>query len=831
MFIGALVIFGNRIPQYLFVAGTKTSSMDNAEFPVISFTTGGQEINRLYGYASNIDEMLIRTCITPVTDDKTFEINITENDTTIKKLKYNLYDDSGNELENDSALLLEDSDGQKSVKITVSEPLRSGKEYILKITLITDTGKRIYYYSRLKEYDKDLLTEKLDFVQNFHTCLLEGRYEEVEKYLEPKKKIDNTSFAHVNIHSSRDLVTWGDLEPEIVYMELPTVSEYYEGMASIRLDYIVSVQTGSGHEYYRIKEAFRFNYTASRVYLYDYDRTMEAYFDPALTEYIRGEFKLGITDADDISVIESEDKKLVAFSYNGEAWVFNAEENELTRVFSFRNGNYTEMRDLIPEHGVRLMSFSEEGYLDFVAYGYMNRGEYEGRVGIILYRFYPEDNRMEEQAYIPVNCSYEQLCKEMTVLMCRNVYDKFIFAVSDTVYSYDISKKALTVIAENVPAQSLIYDAEKDYAAWQESADLTESHSIKIMNLTDGTILSVDSADCIQIFGSVEGNLVIGYSKLADRFVYADGTSLLPAYRLTICDSAGAVLKDYRKENKYITGISTEDHMIVISRLEKKERDGQFTYAVTEDDFIQNQNSDAEPAVGLIKRVINLTLTEYYLYYPLEFAGEEKPTNLVSRTTVSAEDTTVRINREEKRTDNYYTYSFGDLIFTSKSAGEAVQMADEKVGTVLDSNGRLVYERGIKSGKKELSGVNPVSSGGRLTSVQACLKTIAAYKNVETDATDFDKNRIDVSSWLASHIKAAPVNLTGASVSQVLYYTYKNRLVMAFLKDETAVLITAYDASSVTYYNPEKNKTVKVTLKEAEELFGEGGNRFYSYVD
>lgn len=833
VFIGALLLFANNIPQNLFSAGIRTQAMDNATFPVISFTSGGQEINKLHGYASNIDEMLIRNCITPVSLDKTFYVNIYENESKIKKLKYNLYDDTGEELENGTVLLLDNDEPEKQVKLTVTEPLKSGREYIVKITLVTDTGKRIYYYTRLKEYDNDLLEKKLDFVWFFHECLLDkNRYPEVEKYLEPKRNWDNTSFSNVCIHSSQSMVTWGDLDPEFVYMELPTVSEYYDGMASIRLDYIVGVQTGSGHEYYRVSEKFRFNYTSARIYLYDYDRSMEAFFDPALTSLAKSEFKLGITDADDVDFAKNESETLIAFSYNGEAWLYNVETNELIRVFSFRNGDYTEMRDMIPEHNVRLLQVTEEGQFDFAAYGYMNRGEYEGRVGILLYRYYVDDNRIEEQAYIPINCSYGQLCEELTSFMCRNEYDKFLFSVFDTIYSFDISKRSLSVIAEGVAKDRLLFDKELGYAAWQENTENASNRTIKILNVHDGSIITKESGnEFIRLMGTVEGNIVVGFSRSEDKYTYADGTLLLPAYRLEIWDRTGKILKKYGKENMYVTGISEDEHRIALSMVKKKTTESGFTYEEAEEDYIQNRNSDSVPSVGLSSRITNLTLTEYYVYLPEGVEMEAKPANLNARGTVLSEDTTLRINKEEKRTGLYYTYSFGEIVKSSDSAGEAVSAADEQSGTAISSTGQLVFERGVKSGKKEISGVEPISSSGRLTSVQACLKTIAAYKNIETDATDFDKNSTDVVSWLSAHMKAAPVDLTGTTVSEVLYYTYKNRLVMGFLKNETAVLITAYDASSVTYYDPTKNKYIKVSMKEAEELFAEGGNMFYSYID
>ena len=72
------------------------------------------------------------------------------------------------------------------------------------------------------------------------------------------------------------MVSWGTLAPTVVYEMVPTITDYYDGSASVVLNYIVSVQTGSGIEYYTVTENFRFLYTEIRTYLYNYERTMEA---------------------------------------------------------------------------------------------------------------------------------------------------------------------------------------------------------------------------------------------------------------------------------------------------------------------------------------------------------------------------------------------------------------------------------------------------------------------------------------------------------------------------------------------------------------------------
>ena len=52
---------------------------------------------------------------------------------------------------------------------------------------------------------------------------------------------------------------------------------------------------------------------------------------------------------------------------------------------------------------------TDAGDIDFVLYGYMNRGSHEGYEGIGVYHYNPDKNVAEERAFIPVSESFEFL--------------------------------------------------------------------------------------------------------------------------------------------------------------------------------------------------------------------------------------------------------------------------------------------------------------------------------------------------------------------------------------------------------------------------------------
>ena len=93
IFFGALYYFsGNYLVVRSFELSTDTTEMAEATLPNISLVVEEQEINRLYGYTSNLDWTLNRETITPLGTDKSFVIRIEENEMTVRRLKYELFD-------------------------------------------------------------------------------------------------------------------------------------------------------------------------------------------------------------------------------------------------------------------------------------------------------------------------------------------------------------------------------------------------------------------------------------------------------------------------------------------------------------------------------------------------------------------------------------------------------------------------------------------------------------------------------------------------------------------------------------------------------------------
>ena len=99
----------------------------------------------------------------------------------------------------------------------------------------------------------------------------------------------------------------------------------------------------------------------------------------------------------------------MAFVRNGNLWYYDLHSEKLNQVFSFVQDSTDYIRDYYDQHNIRIINIDNDGNIDFVVYGYMNCGDYEGRVGIILYSYDVKKNQINERIYLPLETSYQQL--------------------------------------------------------------------------------------------------------------------------------------------------------------------------------------------------------------------------------------------------------------------------------------------------------------------------------------------------------------------------------------------------------------------------------------
>lgn len=826
IFIAALFFMSKNIKEEE-ITLEKTVAMSEATFPLMYVNVGGYTLNRLHGYSSNIDANVIREATTPIDQNKELQVEFKENETVIKKIKYELRTLKDNELLDSGTIsALDVTEEGKSAKIKLEANLETSTEYAMKITAITDEGRKIHFYTRVKYYEDDSnLNEKIDFVTDFNKKSFDkNKAKDLALYLETDGSMDNTTFAKVNIHSNIDMISWGNMKPEILTEVVPTIKEYTVETASIQMEYFVRVKNDSGEETYNVKEFYRIRYTANRIYLVDYERTMESLFDINLTSMAKSEFKFGVTGDDEIKVESSGENGKASFIRNGELWYYSLAENKAVKVFSFRNEDPDYFRNEYDQHDIQILSMDDGGNMDFVVYGYMNRGDYEGKVALVLYHYSSDTNRIKELVYIPLETTYQMLKEDISDFSYVSQKGVYYFTIDNRVYSYNISARKLKVLVNDVTDNKFAVMEDSKGIAWVTEEEPSVLH---VMDLeTEKTVeITADEGELVRIFGCIQSNIIYGYVKEDDIKETTDGTVYIPAYRIEIADIQGQIVKEYKQKNAYVIDSEMNGNVVKLYRVKKA--DG--SYKKISDDSILTQGDTKTAYIRVEPRKTDLMLTEQYLSMPDGFAMESKPKTISTLNAILSEDTTLHLREDESDSEKYYVYAKGQIEASYTKAAEAIALADEDMGVVVNQDNRIIFERSGKFNRKTIGQIKEMKSGNGVNSVGACLYMVLQHNQVLADAKELSSGKKSIVSVLEENLKGT-INFTGCTLDEVLYCVSGGNLVVAMKDANNAVLITGYDESSVTYFDPNAGN-IKLSLSKASDLFEKAGNIFVSYVN
>lgn len=802
----------------------QTGSMSEATFPIVEVKTCGYSVNTLHGYTTSLNTTYIRDGIIPMGDDSSFEIAVDECETTVTKGSVQISPQNDDKvIEEVQITSFEDADGLLTAKINLEKEYTAGKEYVATITLVTDRGDKIKYYSIIKKEDVSHLKKIIDYAMEFHENVLDKKTaSEVVSHIEPDNSMNNTDLAYVNIHSSLDLISYGKLSPKVVKDADIKLHDVNDDTAIVELEFYVSADTGSGKETYRVNESFRIRYTDTRMYLLGYDRTMESVFDVNLISLSGDEFKLGITRNTNTDYVATSDRSKIAFVRDGQLWYYNSALNSVISVFSFKQDNTDYIRDVYDKHNIRIIRMDDLGNLDFVVYGYMNAGEYEGREGIILYKYYSAEQRIEEQVYIPSDVPYEVLEDRMGDVFYVNGHDVFYFSLDNEIYSYDMITDKLKTLAKVPDNNHMILSVKGEFIAWMDSDDADASINIIKLETEQTSTIDAKEGKSVRLLGALGDYIIYGFAGSDDVSYMTDRSLVMPVSLIEIADVDGEVIKEYVPDGCFVTDATVEGSKVKINQVKK---DDSGRYVACGEDYIFNSDSEKEE-VKTSYRLTDVTMTEWYMSIPDAVKISKKPQVVKALVTQIDEDdkAVTRTEEESQKECAYYAYSYHGLLLISETAGEAVVAANKNMGLVYDNSGNVIWRR-IRTDEGKSADAQVIEDED---SVAAAMKTLIA-----TDGGDYssfkDNSKLPITQVLNDYMKHEALNLTGASLSETFYYISKGCPVMAMKSPTQAVVITSYSKNKIKYVD--SDGTIRLeTIKNASEMFEKSGNVFISYA-
>lgn len=799
--------------------------MDKASLPVVYMVYGGNRLNGLHGYTQQMSAASMRDSLTPIDNERNVKISVDTYGNRLTGISYEVRS------LNEERLLEKTSVGQWDIKDGVVETefrlenlIESGEEYLLTIRLTTEEHADIMYYTRIL-MGMEQVEEKLAYALDFsNKTFQKDEAESLIMYLESGSKGDNTNFGNVNIYSSFSQITWGDLAPVKTSAPIPTITEVNGEITSIRLDYQVQIKNMYGTtEICNVSEFFRTNYTPDRTYLLTYERKMNQKFRAVSENVTSSRINVGISESTDIPFLTSEDGTITAFAKERELWKYNRSSNSLECVFSFRDVADDGIRDDWNQHEIRPVQVEDDGDLYFVVYGYMNRGSHEGNVGVSLYRYYAEEQSVEEVFFLPYNKSFAYLKESMGELFYITQGNHFCFLLESNLYSVDLASLEYVKLVENLTEDCYVINGAGNTIALQTEQDIFKATQIKRLELDTNKEYTITAEEgSLQVVGFIDDDLV--YGNVLPENIRHTITGDVRAYmsRLYIVDKNNRQVGKYDKEGYYFTEAVIEENMITLTRCQKTE-EGEFVDAPQ--DYITNNTGSGKTGISVTMIATELKKKEAGINLQANTTG--KTLNLdYAREVIYPEGRLLTIESTAE-TEVYYVYAKGKLMEVLNHVSEAIQLADEQVGVVIGSDGSYIWRRGNQNTSKTLSVTMPETEG---LSLAKALDAMMRYAGVSADSAAKLEAGMLPMEIMNESMKKQCFDLTGCSLRQVLYFVDQGRPVLARVAEDEYVLVVGFDAYNALLLDTSGEKAYKIGLEDGTKLFREAGNEFIAYA-
>lgn len=792
-----LIFIGAAVLTYIFTIGKtvyrpNTNDMEAAGLPVIYMTAeGGLKYNYLHGYTSDVNEKLIHDAITPIDNDRRMIISVKQYGCVVSGVSYEVMTPDQEVLVERSTI--SDYQGRKGVIIAEFEfkdLLETGKEYLLKIILNTEKYGEVSYYTRMVKYNEPDVARKLNYVNDFsENTRNEETLSKVTAKLETNSSADNTNLGRVDIHCKLSQVGFGALQPELLSDRYFTITEIDEERASIYVTYKAKTNDDAGVFEYNIDEYYRIYQPDETVtYVYNFERWMNQVFKPKSGITGRGEIYLGIRSDTDINMKKSANGNITAFELDGNMWTFSATKNNFNQIFSFEDLNTDGVREAYDAHDYKILNVYNNGNVDFLVYGYMNRGMHEGELGISVCQYDAANKLTREIAFIPRTDSYEIIARDIEKLAYLNDSNILYIYSNNSIFYLDCDTKEYMVVASDVISEVSKLCEEKSIFAYQVGTDINACTELFILNLNNGQIFSkkAEQGEVVKILGFIDGNVVYGKMKNEMLYESMDGDIITPMYAVTIMDENNKTIRDYKESGIFVTGASFSETQIVFERMTYNE-EGSLVY--TDTDSILSSASDTGVKLAVVTRATEMRQKEQYI--SLAVAGAPKAGNNTCKYEYSDNSTVLISEIYEQEPEYYYAYGYGKLYRICQTLSEAMAAAYESGGVVVDSDANTIWNR-YKVTEYEIDlpeDVFPMSGNSLLDATNAVLKIAGKEANAEK----FYNEGYSTLECLETKFGKS-MDLSGSPIDYALYYVGKGHPLIAKTGDNQYEMVYAYDS-------------------------------------
>ena len=799
IFIAALVIYFVSARNTMEKENTVYTSMEEPSLPVVYTKLNGKEINCLHGYMQDMGNQAARDSISVLPENRELGIKITEYGNTITGIGYEVRNLSLDRLiERTDITEWDSSEGITTAVLPIQNLLMRNEPYYLTLNVSTSESQ-IRYYTRIVWPDNNYAYDMVSLAEEFSRKSLDyEQARELVSYLETNDTEDNSSLGHVTIRASFSHLTWDGLDVEMAGEPQVTLQEFDGIMGQVKVRYTVAItESDNTRTLVDTEDNFTMKWNEKRIYLMNYERNANEMFTGEREAFSGKRILLGITNDNMIKSVKSPKSRYLAFKTGGDLWCYDQTDNELVRIFTFDSSKDDGIRSRYDRHDVKILSVQEDGTVDFLVYGYMNRGKYEGRMGVIYYSYDAEKDTVNEKFYLASSESFEKVREDVNNLSYLSQNSMMYLMLEGSVYGIDLKSNESLVVAQGLTKGSFAVSGDGSRIAWQDGASLYESEKVHVMDFNTAQKQEIAGAegDFVRVLGFVGNDLIYGFSSSGDKWIVNGRTKGMPMYAMYIVDNEMQVESEYRKDGIYISDVVAEDGRIHLKRLVRLS-ENQYMYQ-DQDTIVCNQKVDDGELKGIgyfasqdrgrvyyVQADSDLNGDKVDISAPKAFSYEFSSTLDISYASTAQADTGMV----------FHAYGGGHYLGSSRSFSTAVDMAYGQMGFVTDGNQHIVWDRINRGPIRNIK--SPVEEARKMT------------KYLES----FDGSRMYEEGLIL-------IDAGGCSLNQILYYIDKGIPVIAYVDAGRYVLLSGYDQYNVTLYDPQTQETTKMGLNDATEYF------------
>ena len=812
-----------------------TKELDEPALPYVYVELDGKVMNRTCGYTQVMSTSLMRDGIVPLNSNHGVTLLVDDEAQYGEMFTYELRSIAGDSLvERGDAASGVVAEGRKKFDVNFRMDMQQNREYVLVFIITAADGTEVRYYNRVVNLPEQHAKEIVEYASTFHDTTFIKEVNESEgnvvyDALKTDKAGTTTSLAHVNLSSTYEQISWGGLNPVTVTGVTPTITEIDKDYAVVHMSYVIGSPNNKKSHYYQIDEYYNATYdrSAETVSLLAFDRYQESFFDSGYIDKDTNSIGMGVTN-ESAEYVASDDYERLAFVRLGQLWMYNYDDNSLTNIFSYPQDSFSDARTLNTNLDINIADMDADGNIYFVVYGYMNRGEHEGKNGMSLYYYSSTSMMTQELFFVECDESYDIMKKETGRFTYYNAKEnKFYYLLDETLYEVSLEDMTQKALVEKIPSAKYLVSGNRKLVAYPDSADDAQVTKITIRNFETGDVFekTCGGGDLLLALGFVENDLIYGCSHGKDVIVTSDGEPILPLYEMFIMGEDGQQKKDYRKDGVYIMNASVGEDTIYLTRAKKQ---NQF-FEEIEQDYISYKKEENN-------KMITTSVT--YDNYAWDMLRVVFPSNFYLSDSVSYRKTKYRKSDSYKdmqvdtttRDGAFYVFDNAGYVGEYNTAGSAItRVVSDDAGLVVDSNGNTIYRclaadsyNTVADAIKETP--NPDVGQSLLTCAYMC----AQYAGGTLELPDaiasgtFEKVFEDYTNGVG-------INISGISLSTALYFLDRDIPFAACIDDGRYVLVISYNSTHIRYYDPVLGEEVKVTRKAFENSLSLQSNTMYTF--